>query len=102
MPTAGGPTLANVAYWDGGAWKPAGCTYGTIKDLVVYSNELYAVGDFDVCAALMEVNFARWNGTMWEQIPALEGHVNTVEIWNDKLLLGGDVKYQNQPMNAIA
>jgi hypothetical protein len=101
MTMAGSTALANVAYWDGSAWQPAGCTYGTVKDLIVYGGQLYAVGDFDVCAAMSEVNFARWTGTMWQQIPFLEGHVNTVEIWNDKLLLGGSFQYYLLSANAI-
>lgn len=101
MTVAGSTALNNVAYWDGSAWQPAGCTYGTIKDLVVYRDELYAVGDFDVCAASSEVNFARWTGTMWQHIPFLEGHVNTVEVWNDKLLLGGSFQYYLLSANAI-
>lgn len=102
---AGGVPATNVAYWDGTAWHPAGCTYGEVKDLVVFQNELYAVGNFDVCAALSEVNFAKWTtqwGGMWQQMPGLDGFVNTIEVKDSTLVLGGDFVYQNNPLNIIS
>jgi hypothetical protein len=94
---AGGVNVTNVAYWDGSAWHNAGCTYGSVNDLVVFNGELYAVGDFDVCAAMMEVNFAKWDPSfnMWQQVFGLTGHVNTVEVTDTTLLLGGNFTYLN-------
>lgn len=90
-----------VAYWDGAAWQYIGCIGPVVKDLIVYKNELYAAGDFNVCAALSEVNFAKWNGTNWQQIPGLEGHVNTAHSWDDRLVLGGDFTYSGNNTNII-
>lgn len=90
-----------VAYWDDTAWQYIGCIGPVVKDLIVYNNELYAVGDFNVCAALSEVNFAKWNGTNWQQIPALEGHVNTAHIKDDKLILGGYFTFSGNNTNII-
>lgn len=84
----------NVAYWDG-KWNYAGCISGVVNDLIVFNNELYAVGDFDVCAAMNEVNFAKWDGKNWQQIPWLEGHINTVEVDGNALMLGGKFTYKN-------
>lgn len=99
---AGGTQVTNVAYWDGTAWHAAGCTYGKIYDLAVFNNELYAVGDFDVCAALSEINFAKWNGLTWFQVNGmLSGHVNTIEVDDNSLLLGGDFMYNNTQHHAI-
>jgi hypothetical protein len=90
-----------VAYWDGTAWQYIGCIGPVVKDLIVYNNELYAVGDFNVCAALSEVNFAKWNGTSWQQIPGLEGHVNTVHNQDNTLVLGGNYTYMGEGTNII-
>lgn len=100
---AGGVNVTNVAYWDGTAWHDAGCTYGTVSDLVVFNGELYAVGDFDVCAAMMEVNFAKWDPAfnMWQQIFGLTGHVNTIEVRDSTLLLGGNFTYLSSPKQNV-
>ena len=98
---AGSTAVHNIAYWDGSAWQPFGCTYGRINDLLVYKGELYAAGDFDVCAALAEVNFARWNGSNWQQMPGLTGHVNTMAIWNEKIVLGGSFEHTSAAKNVI-
>lgn len=90
-----------VAYWDGTTWQYIGCIGPVVKDLLVFNNELYAVGDFNVCAALSEVNFAKWNGTNWQQIPGLEGHVNTLHNQDNVLLLGGNFNYTGESTNII-
>lgn len=100
---AGTETVNNIAYWENNSWHSAGCLYGTVSDLVVFNGELYAAGDFDVCAGSSEVNFAKWNGTTWAyQVPPVEGKVNTLEAVGDRLLLGGDMIYQGNKINAIA
>lgn len=98
---AGGVPATNVAYWDGNSWHDAGCTYGEIRDLVVFDNELYACGKFDICAALSEVNFARWDSTRWQQYGMLPGIVNSMEVLDTMLLLGGHFLYQNDTVNVI-
>ncbi len=102
---AGSTAVNNVAYWDGNAWHAAGCTYGTVKDLIVYNGELYAAGDFDICAAMMEVNIAKWDGAMWGYLPnaggIVNGHVNTLEEHNGALLLGGNFSVLNDTVNII-
>lgn len=90
-----------VAYWADTAWQYIGCIGPVVKDLIVFNNELYAVGYFNVCASLSEVNFAKWNGTNWQQIPGLEGHVNTAHIQDDKLVLGGNFTYSGSNTNII-
>src|SRR5690606_14971063 len=64
----------------------------------------YAVGDFDVCAALAEVNFAKWDTTynIWMQVDGgLSGHINTIELIDTALLLGGRFLYQNDTVGII-
>lgn len=98
---AGGVPVTNVTYWDGTSWHDAGCTYGVIKDLIVFNGSLYASGHFDVCAAMMEVNFAKWDGAYWQQQFGLTGNVNTMEVMDTVLLLGGWFTYNNIQVNAI-
>lgn len=102
--TLPGGTGSNIGIWD---WwyeiRGMGCIYGTVNDLFEHSGELYAVGDFDVCAALAEVNFAKWDDSnqVWLQIPGLEGHVNTITAISGTFYLGGAFTYQNDTMNII-
>lgn len=90
---------SNVAVWDGNNWQALGCTYGSISQLIMYKNELYAVGEFDVCAALSDVNVARWNDTYWQHVFGLQGRVNAVEVVNDDLVLGGRFYYVDDTLN---
>lgn len=99
--TSGGSHAGSVACWDGSAWQYLGCIGPVVKDLIVFDNKLYAVGDFNVCAALTEVNFAVWDGIKWQQVPGLEGHVNTVHNAGDKLILGGNFTYMGANENII-
>lgn len=97
---SGSTPVENIAHWDGSSWHPVGCIYGTVKDLVVFNNKLYSVGDFDVCAALAEVNFAVWEG-YWQHLAGLDGHVNTIEVMDTVLVLGGSFTYLGTPTNLI-
>ena len=101
--SAGKKAIANVAYWDGSDWQSPGCIYGSINDFAVFNNKLYAVGSFDVCAALADINFAYWDTTynIWQQIPGLSGHINTIEIVNSEVFLGGKFVYLNDTLTAI-
>lgn len=98
---AGATTVNNIAYWDGNSWNGAGCIYGEVKDLIVYNGDLYACGSFDVCAALADINLAKWDSTnnMWVQIYGLSGKINTMQVVNNELVLGGLFDYQATPTN---
>jgi hypothetical protein len=98
--SAGGVHVNNVACWDGSSWHAVGCTYGTVRDLLVHNDVLYAAGDFDVCAAMMEVNFAKWNDTIWFQVEnPLYGHINVIESVDSNIILGGDFIYNSVRVN---
>ncbi|HRO43061.1 MAG TPA: T9SS type A sorting domain-containing protein, partial [Flavipsychrobacter sp.] len=97
---AGSTQVNNVAYWDGTAWHDAGVA-GKVNDLIVYNNELYAAGQFDIMGGLIDVNFAKWNGTAWLPYSGLIGHINTMEVVDNDLLLGGDFIYGIAAKNII-
>ena len=102
--SAGGAGVTNVAYWDGANWiSGAGCLWGEVKQFIEYNGDLYACGSFDVCAALADINFAKWDSTYktWTQLPGLSGQVNTMQVVNGDLVLGGNFKYNNKNTNII-
>lgn len=102
--TLPGATGSNIAIWD---WwnelKGLGCISGTVNDLLEHSWQLYAVGDFDLCTAQSEVNFARWDDSnqAWQPISGLTGHVNTINAVSGTFYLGGSFTYQNDTLNII-
>lgn len=99
---AGGNMADNVAIWDGSAWHSAGCINGTVSDLIVYKDGLYAAGSFNVCTSSgMPSGFAKWNGNAWQAIPGITGHVNTMQVMGSKLVLGGAIMSGTQNVNAI-
>ncbi len=99
-----GTNFYNLAYWDGTNWIgiQTGNMNGIIRDIVSYECQLYAGGDFTMLNGTGVANFAVWNGINWATVPqncsgqstmlALEfnGPINTFEIFNGKLAIGGD------------
>lgn len=101
FPTAGTLPVNNVAFYDGANWMDAGCIYGVVYDLVEFNGTLYSAGDFDVCTAPSEVNFARWSNGIWQQIMGINGWVNTMEVVDTNLFLGGKFKYNSIDYNVL-
>ena len=101
FPTAGTLPVNNVAFYDGSNWLDEGCIYGVVYDLVEFNGTLYSAGDFDVCTAPSEVNFARWNNGFWQHIMGIDGWVNTMEVVDTNLFLGGKFKYNNVDYNVL-
>ena len=63
---------------------------GRIYDAVMYKGELIVVGQFDEFAGIKEVcNVAAFDGTDWRSLNSIDGIVNQLEIWNDKLIVSG-------------
>lgn len=98
---ADGVAVNSIAYWDGTAWKNAGCINGTVRAIATYQNTLYAVGQFDLCGGMANVNFARWDGSTWTAIPGLNGRVNTLEVVDNHLVLGGSFTHSSGARNII-
>jgi hypothetical protein len=83
-----GESAPHVAMYDliTGSWSDMGALDGDVHALVLYNNSIYAGGKFTGFVA-------RWNGSVWEDIGQgfLYGQgVRTLEVWNDKLAIGGN------------
>lgn len=83
----------HIAQWDGSSWSAFGNGLdGPIADLLIFNNELYAVGAFKMngYGALA----AKWNGTTWEQIGPitwLNGtyYVQSIKDYKNEIYIGG-------------
>lgn len=68
-------------------------TDGTVYDLIVYNNELYAAGQFSVVGGMVRPNIAKWNGTTWSTVGGtnsiLNGGVSKMIIYNNDLYIMG-------------
>ena len=99
-----GTNFHNIAYWNGTDWVgiQTGDMGGIIKDMIVYNCRLYVGGDFTTIDGTNIANLAIWNGTTWSTTPQncaiqsatqplqVNGAVNTFEVYNNKLAIGGD------------
>ncbi len=101
-----GIAVSNIAQFSitGMGFAPMGTLTGTVKDLLVYNNELYAAGSFGL---------AKWNGSSWDNLGATNGMINCLYEWKGDLYIGGDftqmagqsisylAKYQNGTFSAV-
>lgn len=105
--------LYGISVWNGNFWRhlPAFTTdsLSTITRLKFFKGHLYIAGKFRSVAGLQNaVNIIRWNGKEYQSItpkavipPAQFGIINDLEIFKDKLMIGGEfneiqeVKYAN-------
>jgi len=83
-----GESAMHVAMYDliTGLWSDMGALDGDVHALAVFNNEIYAGGKF---TGLL----ARWNGSSWANVAQgfITGEgVRTLEVWNGKLLIGGN------------
>ena len=99
---AGNKMAKGVACWDGNSWQgtAASCLDGLVKDLVVYHGKLYATGSFNAYSGAQSC-FAQWTGVCWQAVAGLSGIVNTAEVYNDNLVLGGRFKHGNDSLSVI-
>ncbi len=82
-----GESAPHVAMYDlgTGSWSAIGALDGDVHTLAVYNGAIYAGGKFTGF-------LARWNGSSWEDVGQgfMYGEgVRTLEVWNNKLLIGG-------------
>src|SRR5205814_1316256 len=73
--TAGGNPARSIARWDGSNWSaldtgisgPDDEEYygGSVSDLAVLGNDLYAGGKFTTAGRVSADNIAKWNGSSW-------------------------------------
>jgi hypothetical protein len=85
---AGGTAAAYIAYWNGASWHAAGNLMGTVKDMVVYKNQLYAINDCNTCFTAASY-LVKWNGTAWDDVHYENGNFNKLFVYEGTLLIGG-------------
>jgi len=58
--------------------------------LVIYNDELYVAGNFEMAGDVNATNIAKWNGTEWSAVGNLEGgSVRELAVYKQKLYAGG-------------
>ena len=91
----GGMNVYNIAMLapNGFGFFPMGTLNGTVRDLKMYKNELYAAGTFGV---------AKWDGnSAWQGVfLPVSGSAYTLHVWAGDLYIGGDF-YENNYHNII-
>lgn len=94
--TAGGQNIKDVAKWNGSSWTPVGgsvtdgAAYNGVRDMVVYNNKLYVVGDFNEMGGVSTKYVATWDGNNWGalSLDQSSNFANCVEVYNTKLYVG--------------
>lgn len=64
------PAANYIAYFDGTNWNPIGQGFnGSVRSLVVFRNELFAVGAFTMSGSTsLPSGMAKWNGSSWVDV----------------------------------
>ncbi len=77
----------NIARWDGSTWHKVGngiTRNGVgvqVNQMVVYKDELYVGGYFDVAGVTTAYNIARWNGITWNEVGnGMNGPIYAMEV----------------------
>ncbi|HZW11504.1 MAG TPA: hypothetical protein VFF69_16505, partial [Phycisphaerales bacterium] len=71
---------ANLAAWDGQAWREigggitAGDIFTRVSSLAVYEGELVVGGHFGMAGAQPSINIASWDGAVWRELGAGVDH----------------------------
>lgn len=95
-----------IAKWDGKKWTYMGkeWRYGDVFSLVVYADQLYAGGSFDLIGNLHANNVARWDGSTWYSVGlGFNGAINAIAVYENELYCGGVFNYSgNTILNNLA
>ncbi len=93
--TISGASVSHIAILapTGMGYLPMGSLSGTVRDLALYKNEMYAAGTFGV---------VKWDGNAsWLPVfSPVSGSAYTLHVWGDDLYIGGDF-YENNYHNII-
>jgi trimeric autotransporter adhesin len=89
-----------LARWNGTVWDSVGSgVNGTVYDLQVYNNELYACGVFDSAGGIAANRIAKWNGTSWSTVPNSyifgNGWLTRMQFYHGKLYVAGNFSDSN-------
>jgi hypothetical protein len=104
--STGGPTLNNIAKWNGSSWTPLGSgtsgNFSDVSDLAVFDDgsgsALYAAGRFTVAGGVAANLIARWNGASWSALGSglNDFVVHALTVFDDgsgpALFAGGDYR----------
>jgi len=95
-------SIKNIAQWDSNQWQSMGNGLnGTVWNLRVIDNELYATGTFDsnYNGTIVANGVAKWNGTDWvnvynlpkfDTIPYSNNAVDDICKYNNEIYVGGN------------
>ncbi len=92
---AGTTTVGNVARWNGTSWfaLDGGLTGGTgvtgVDDLVLFNNEIYAVGNFDDAGGFAVDDLARWDTNRWHPVGTPDSVGYSLTVHNNELYMSG-------------
>ena len=100
-----GDTLNNITKWDGTKWEKVDSGFwinyfccSEIDAMAIYDNQLIAGGIFNHAGGNWAYGIASYNGNVWQplqlgvgdtSISGLPGTVQALEVYNNKLYVGG-------------
>lgn len=73
----GGVLARNIAKWNGTTWSslgnglvenPTTSNSYMVRSMLVFNNELYVGGSFNMAGTVSATNIAKWNGTVWSTL----------------------------------
>ena len=81
-----------IAKWNGTSWSTLGTGMnGTVRDLAIFNNELYAVGTFTNAGGVTANRIAKWNGTSWSALGlGLNSSAYSLHVFGNALYVGGN------------
>lgn len=83
-----------VMKWNGTSWDSVGrAQYGGVGRLVVYNNELYALGAFSDFAGITAANnILKWNGSNWSSVKdtIFNDYISSMVEYNGVLYIAGN------------
>ncbi len=101
-----------IQKWDGTSWSEVGggvignggVGNGQISDLIIYHNELYAVGVFGYAGGIPAQYISKWDGTNWCGLSSFfDNTIGCLGVYNDMLYVGGGfTTIDGDTMNFIA
>ncbi len=89
----------SIARWDGEQWLDiGGATSGPnglqgceVRDMVVFNDELFAVGDCSLAGGIPAHRIAKWDGHKWCGFgDVFNGNISSIEVHQGELYIGGD------------
>lgn len=99
--TVGTTTVGNIARWNGTSWfaLDGGLTGGTgvtsVKDLALFNNEIYAIGNFSDGGGFAIDDIARWDTNRWHEVGTPDSPGYALTVHNNELYMAGDADFSS-------